>query len=140
MNNESKELMGRNKALKAFRVFNRLTQKGLAEKLNLTKSFISEMENGKKPVTMQLVDRYAECFEVPDWEILYLGKAYENRLVGNRLTAKLLNLIDWITNDDAEESVKLNLKKKRKQTPQRRASDRSPKRRDTDRDTDLVGV
>lgn len=133
---ENNEIDGRNKALKAFRVFNRMTQQTLAEKIDLSKSFISEMESGKKPATAQLIDRYAEFFDVPSWEILYLGSAYDNKKFENKLTSKLLNLIDWIMSDESTDAVKLPIKGKSRNIYQRRAGDRLPKRRASD----LVGI
>jgi len=136
MKKESNRIEGRNKALKAFRVFNRMTQQELAEKLDLSKSFISEMESGKKPATAQIIDRYSELFGVPSWEILYLGSAYDNKKFENKLTSKLLSLIDWIMSDESADAVKLKVKGKNRTAYQRRASDQSLKRSASD----LAGV
>ena len=132
MRKESYEISGRNKALKAFRVFNRMTQQALSEKLDLSKSFISEMESGKKPVTSQLIDRYADYFGVPSWEITYLAEAYDNKILANTFTSTLLKLLDWVMSDDSHDTVKLTAKK----PPKRRASDKSPQRRAGD----LAGI
>lgn len=101
---------GINKALKAFRVFHRMTQKSIAEKLEVPASFVSEMETGKKAVTLSLVEKYASLFKVPSWEIVYLGEAYDRNRTRKGISGKLLDLIDWITSNDTDEAVKLELK------------------------------
>lgn len=131
-NEKSNVQLGRNKAVKAFRVFNGLTQQQISESLGLPKSFISEMENGKKPVTIQVIDRYAEYFKVQAWEIVYLGKVYDSKSKQSRFTKMLLTLIEWISDTEAPAALRLPLKSKSSGTPQRRASDNSPKRRITD--------
>lgn len=136
MSNKTNIQLGRNKAVKAFRVFNRLTQEQLSESLGVPKSFISEMENGRKPVTIQVIDRYAEYFKVQAWEIVYLGRVYDSRSKQSRFTKMLLALIEWISNDDAPDALQVSVKRNTVKTPQRRASDHSPKRRMTD----LVGA
>ena len=110
MNNADK-LFGRNKALKVFRKFHRMTQQELGTQLNFSKSFVSDIETGKKNVSIKLVDRYAEAFSVPSWEILYLAELYDSKCHNSKITGKLLNIIEWITADEATESVKLDLKR-----------------------------
>ena len=100
---------GLNKALKAFRVFHRMTQKNIAEKLELPTSFVSEMETGKKAVTLSLIEKYASLFKVPSWEIVYLGEAYDRNRTRKGISGKLLDLIDWITTDETAEAVRLEL-------------------------------
>ena len=100
---------GLNKALKAFRVFHRMTQKTIAEKIDVPTSFVSEMETGKKAVTLSLVEKYASLFKVPSWEIVYLGEAYDRNRTRKGISGKLLDLIDWVTSDDTVEAVKLDL-------------------------------
>ena len=101
---------GLNKALKAFRVFHRMTQKNIAEKLELPASFVSEMETGKKTVTLSLVEKYASLFKVPSWEIVYLGEAYDRNRTRKGISGKRLDLLDWVTSDDTTDAVKLELK------------------------------
>ena len=92
-----------NKALKVFRTFNRLNQSDLAEKLGVTKSFISEIESGKKNVTLKLVDKYANVFSVTSSEVVALAEAYDTHEYRSSPSSIFLKLIDWISTDNADE-------------------------------------
>jgi transcriptional regulator with XRE-family HTH domain len=91
----------RNKSLKVFRSFHRLSQSALAEKIGVPKSFISEIESGKRTVTLNLVEKYAELFSIAPSEILALSEAYDEREYSSAPSKLLLKLIDWISIDDA---------------------------------------
>jgi transcriptional regulator with XRE-family HTH domain len=53
------------KALRLIRVFHDLSQKDLAEKLEISKSYISEIESGKKTPTIDLLNKYSNFFDIP---------------------------------------------------------------------------
>ncbi len=87
-----------NKALRLLRVFHDLKQKDLAEKLGVSKSYISEIESGNKTPTLALLERYTEVFEVPTSSILFLAE----NLDGDRekmvtfVPSKILTLLNWV--------------------------------------------
>lgn len=51
-------------ALRILRVFNGYKAKELAETLEISPSFISEIENGRKKPTLDLLNKYGEVFHV----------------------------------------------------------------------------
>ena len=88
-----------NKSLKVFRSFHRLSQSELARRIEVPKSFISEIESGKRTVTLNLVDKYANEFAIAPSEIIALSEAYDDREYSSGPSKLLLKLIDWISTD-----------------------------------------
>lgn len=72
-----------NEALRLIRVYHDVRQSEMAEKLNISKSYLSEIEKGKKKPTLDLIEKYADTFKVPVSSIMFFsenmdkGGAYE---------------------------------------------------------------
>jgi len=88
-------------ALRLIRMFHDLSQTEGAEKLGISKSYLSEIENGRKEPSLQLVKRYADVYELPISSIMFFsesvarGAPYEEarRFVANKIVA-LLRFLD----------------------------------------------
>src|SRR5437867_3192631 len=100
-----------NEALRLVRVFHDLKQKELADALDLSPSYLNELESGKKKVTMEVLQKYAKYFRIPPSSLLYFaerkGKTGEKK-VATPIAAKALKMLDWvetITRDDDDEKV-----------------------------------
>lgn len=65
-------------ALKLLRTSHSLSQVELAQKLNLSKSHVSEIESGKKQPTWALLQKYSLVFSVPVSSICYLAESLES--------------------------------------------------------------
>ena len=52
-------------ALRLIRVFHDMKQTELAQRLGISKSYLSEIESGKKPPRMDLIERYVSEFDIP---------------------------------------------------------------------------
>ena len=87
-----------NRSLKTFRVFNNLTQSVLADKLDVSKSFVSEIESGKRNATIKIVNKYAEVFSIPPSEILALSELYDGEYKSGRSNL-FTKVINWIRED-----------------------------------------
>ena len=61
-------------ALRCIRVFHDLKQGEAAAKLGISRSYLSEIENGNKEPTLQLVQRYADIFGLPASSILFFAE------------------------------------------------------------------
>ncbi len=89
-----------NKALRLTRVFHDLSQKELAEKLGISKSYISEIESGKKTPTIELLNRYSEVFEIPTSSILFFSESLNNdsntEKVRTFVSSKVLAILNFI--------------------------------------------
>jgi len=98
-----------NDALKLVRVYHNLKQKQLAEALQLSPSYLNEIESGKKQVTMDVLEKYAKFFKIPSSSLLYFaehkGRHGEKSEV-NPIAAKAIKMLDWfdtITRDIKED-------------------------------------
>ena len=66
-----------NRALNTIRVFHEINQKELAEKLKISRSYISEIESGKKKPSLDLIQQYSKVFDVPVSNIFLLSEFLE---------------------------------------------------------------
>jgi transcriptional regulator with XRE-family HTH domain len=89
-----------NKALRLMRVFHDLSQKELAEKIGISKSFISEIESGKKNLTIDLLQRYADFFDIPMSSIIFFSENLDKDSSTDKLrffvSSKILTMLDLV--------------------------------------------
>jgi len=84
-------------ALRSLRVFHDLSQTDAAAKLEISKSFLSELESGKKEPTLALLSRYAKVFAVPLSSLLFFAEHIgAGASAANGIAPKVLRLLDWI--------------------------------------------
>jgi transcriptional regulator with XRE-family HTH domain len=92
-----------NRALKAIRVFHGLSQTELATELNISKSYLSELENGKKSVSYNFLEDFSNYFDMPVSTLVYFSENIENpekiskkfKLLASN---KLLSILEWVGN------------------------------------------
>ena len=65
-------------ALRLIRVFHDLKQAELAERLRISKSYLSEIEGGKKQPKIELIERYSSEFGIPSSSILFFAESLES--------------------------------------------------------------
>lgn len=65
-------------ALRLVRVFHDMKQNELAERLQISKSYLSEIESGKKSPTIDLIDRYSREFAIPVSSIMFFAEELES--------------------------------------------------------------
>lgn len=89
-----------NDALRLVRVFHDMSQSALAEKLKISKSYLSEIESGeKKNLSVDLLERYAQVFNVPVSSLLFFSEQLENERDGSArksIASKVLKMLDWV--------------------------------------------
>lgn len=110
-----------NRALKLIREYHRLSRTELASKIGLSKSYVSELERGKKP-TIEVIERYAETFRIPVSSLLLFAEHSNDPNFNERTRAfaadKVLKMLEWLRdtaaedNDDCEEQAGLHEKLK----------------------------
>ena len=87
-------------ALRLIRVFHDLTQKELAEKLGISKSYLSEIESGKKTPTLDLLNRYSEFFDIPASSIMFFSESLNKDIKTEKLrtfvSSKILAILNFI--------------------------------------------
>jgi transcriptional regulator with XRE-family HTH domain len=90
-----------NEALKQIRLFHQLKQVELAEKLGISKSFISEIESGRKAVSMELLQKYADIFSVPASSLLMFSENIEAAKASDQLrlkcARKIIKAMEWVS-------------------------------------------
>jgi transcriptional regulator with XRE-family HTH domain len=89
-------------ALRLIRTFHHLSQKEGAERLGISKSYLSEIESGRKIPTLQLIEAYAKVYELPVSSILFFSENMDGRAsYGNArrfVAKKVIKLLRWIEN------------------------------------------
>ena len=65
-------------ALRLIRVFHDMKQTELANRLGMSKSYLSEIESGKKTPTMEILKRYSSEFGMPCSSIMFFSEGLEN--------------------------------------------------------------
>jgi transcriptional regulator with XRE-family HTH domain len=102
-------------ALRLIRVFHDVKQSELALRFGISKSYLSELESGKKPPPIDLIEKYATEFKIPASSILFFSERLRD---GKRssdfsekargvIASKVLNflrLIESKTEDDIHEA------------------------------------
>lgn len=90
-------------ALRLIRVFHDLKQVELAKRMGVSKSYISEIEAGKRAPTMQLVQKYSEEFQIPVSSILFFSERLEDKRstisldkVRGVIASKIIKILSFI--------------------------------------------
>jgi len=85
-----------NEALRLIRVFHDINQSVLAERLQISKSYLSEIESGKKSPSLDILEKYSEIFEIPVSSILLFSEKMDDNSFSEKpeflLLQKLLRL------------------------------------------------
>lgn len=91
-------------ALRLVRVFHDMNQAKLAERLGISKSYLSELESGKKSPTLELLRKYAETFNMPLSSLLFFAENVStptrSDTVRAAIASKALKMLQWIAAKD----------------------------------------
>ena len=90
-------------ALRLLRIFNGYKSAELAKKLELSQSYVSELENGKKQPTMEVLGKYAKVFEMKKSTLMLFAESLEGEEIKNdkkqriaRAGMKLLKILEKV--------------------------------------------
>ena len=90
-------------ALRLLSIFNGYKSAELAKKLELSQSYVSELENGKKQPTMEVLDKYAKVFEMKKSTLMLFAESLEGEEIKNdkkqriaRAGMKLLKILEKV--------------------------------------------
>lgn len=108
-------------ALRLTREFHRMRQADLAADLGISRSYLSEVESGRKTVSIALLDRYAEVFDVPPSTfLLFKDTVVDPADKGRAARAKrLLKFFQWVTHENRDESSEKEADKEKIGAPQK---------------------
>jgi len=95
-----------NRALKMLRTYHQLKQVELAKRLEISNSYLSEIESGSKVPGLDLLDRYSQVFKMPVSSILLFSeKISDDSRVSEKIRVvaadKILRLLEWINEKDS---------------------------------------
>lgn len=99
-----------NQALKIIRKFHQVNQTELAKALGVSTSHISEIESGKNTITLEMLKKYADYFEVPVSQLMLFSEHIENesdvpKKVRVFLANKLLKVLNWKIEHDQKKNT-----------------------------------
>ena len=87
------------RALKLIRQYHKLNQTELAKKLSISTSYLSELESGKKEPSLDILQKYADCFNVPLSSLVVfsetLGGAHSVSKARALISKKMLRILEW---------------------------------------------
>ena len=90
-------------ALRLLRIFNGYKSAELANKLELSQSYVSELENVKKQPTLEVLDKYAKVFEMKKSTLMLFAESLEGEEIKNdkkqriaRAGMKLLKILEKV--------------------------------------------
>lgn len=97
-----------NRALKLLRTYHQIKQVDLAKRLDIGNSYLSEIENGLKTPSIELLQKYAVIFKIPVSSIILFSEKMDTSPRSSeklRVAAadKILRLLEWIDEQDAVE-------------------------------------
>jgi transcriptional regulator with XRE-family HTH domain len=89
-----------NEALRLIRVYHDMKQNEAADKLGISKSYLSEIESGRKEPSLDLLKKYETAFDVPISSIMFfsenLRKSPTKEKARTFVASKIINLLKFI--------------------------------------------
>ena len=101
--------MNLGKILKYIRVFNKKTQFEVGQNLDISRSYISEIESGSKTPSIELLQKYSDNFNISLSTIMLFAEECKKpknlQKKATKILAKTtLDLLDWIC--EKEQKIK----------------------------------
>lgn len=102
------------KALRLIRQFHELDRLQAAEKLGLTKEYLSAIESGKKPIDQSLLIRYSKTFDIPvsslSFFIIETNRLNKDKKISEiakeKMAGKILQILEWSINKNESNKFK----------------------------------
>lgn len=99
------------RALRLIRTYHQLKQTELASRLNISNSYLSEIEGGSKKPSLDLLQEYSHIFKIPVSSILLFSEQVvdgERTLTRTKLRVasanKILKILEWF---DEQNNIKI---------------------------------
>lgn len=91
-------------ALRLIRVFNKKSQEELSKSLGISRSYLCEIETNKKKPTLEILEKYKECFDIPVSTILLFSENLSADSFSEKARSftanNLLKVMRWISPKD----------------------------------------
>jgi len=99
-----------NEALRLVRIFHDMNQTELAEKLKISRSYLSELESGKKNISIDVLNKYSTIFDIPASSLLLFSENLENNKLSEKtrvyVAKKVIHIMNWISESGVKYSDK----------------------------------
>jgi len=87
-------------ALRLVRVYHDFSQTELADYLGVSKSYLSEIESGKKNVTIELLEKYSNVLKIPVSSLMFFAERIDGSGLPDKsrkfIAGKALKMLDWL--------------------------------------------
>jgi transcriptional regulator with XRE-family HTH domain len=98
-------------ALRLLRVYHNIAQTKLADDLGISKSHLSEIESGKKKVSIPILERYSAYFKVPISSLFFFAEELDVTKTRDRFRGKVaLNTLKLLSMIAGPEKLETNAK------------------------------
>lgn len=88
-----------NKALRLIRAFYDVSQSDLSDRLGISKSYLSEIESGKKQPSIDILNKYSAQFDIPLSSIMFFSENLDDGKVTEKLRVgfakKIISILEW---------------------------------------------
>lgn len=96
MNNAKQPMI--NDALRILRLYLGLSQKEVSDKVGISQSMISEIERGSKSVSLEVLSKYSDKFNVRMSDLMFFAEELENEPVKTKgklfIASKILSILE----------------------------------------------
>ena len=93
-----------NEALRLLRLYSKLSQADLAERLDVSQSMVSDVEGGRKSVSMDLLEAYSRALGIRMSQLLFFAEEIEGQPIARRghliIAEGVLRLLEKIAPDE----------------------------------------
>jgi transcriptional regulator with XRE-family HTH domain len=90
-----------NEALRLARLYWGFSQVDMSERLNVSQSTVSEIEKGKKPVSLKLLEKYSKALNVKMSKLMFFAEELEGNLPPTRgkliIASSVLRILDELS-------------------------------------------
>lgn len=107
------------RALKVVRQYHRLGQSELADKIGISRSYLNEIEKGKKEPSIDVLRRYSEYFNVPMSSLMLFAENSDGSSAGTVrefAADKVLRMLEWLSEGIDDEDATRTRAAKEKNT------------------------
>lgn len=95
-----------NRALRLIRVYHDLNLSDAAERVGLSKSYVSELERNQKKVTLDVLEKYSAAFDIPVSSLMLFAEKAQTDDPSEKarifVADKALKMLDWIATISAD--------------------------------------
>ncbi|KWV93274.1 helix-turn-helix domain-containing protein [Erythrobacter sp. YT30] len=93
------------RALKLVRQYHRLNQVQMAHRLEISPSYLSEIEKGKKTPSFDLLEKYAAIIGIPVSSLVFMAEELQGDQprVKSAVVDKALKILEWIADSEQDE-------------------------------------